>query len=130
MPWIGSVPVLGALFRSSAFQNDETDLVIIVTPHLVQPATPMDRLATPLDQRLPSNDVDFFVNGQMEVPKRYSDYATSGGNVNGPYGYILPIEQGFNQPVTKVARPDENNYCRFSFVDAVFSGRMRANERR
>jgi pilus assembly protein CpaC len=101
VPWVGSVPVLGALFRSAAFQNSETDLVIIVTPHLVRPATPVDRLASPLDQRLPSNDVDFFVNGQQEVPKRYSDYVTSGGNVNGPYGYILPLEQGSNQPVYK-----------------------------
>jgi pilus assembly protein CpaC len=101
VPWIGSVPILGTLFQSSAFQNNETDLVIIVTPHLVKPATPSDRLATPLDQQLPSNDVDFFINRQMEVPKRYSDYVTSGGNVNGPYGYILPIEQGFNQPVYK-----------------------------
>ena len=101
VPWLGSVPVLGTLFRSSAFLNSETDLVIIVTVHLVQPATPMDHLATPLDQRLPSNDVDFFINGQEEVPKRYFDYVTSGGNVNGPYGYILPIEQGSNQPVYK-----------------------------
>jgi pilus assembly protein CpaC len=101
VPWLGSIPVLGALFRSSAFQNAETDLVILVTVHLVQPATPMDHLATPLDKTLPSNDVDFFVNGQEEVPKRYSDYVTSGGNVNGPYGYILPIEQGSNQPVYK-----------------------------
>ena len=101
LPWIGSVPVLGTLFRSSSFQNSETDLVIIVTPHLVKSATPSDRVATPLDQRLPSNDVDFFVNGQTEVPKRYSDYVTSGGDVHGPYGYILPIEQGSNQPVYK-----------------------------
>jgi pilus assembly protein CpaC len=105
VPWIGSVPVLGTLFRSSAFQNSETDLVIIVTPHLVQPATPTDRLATPLDKRLPSNDIDFFINGQMEVPKRYSDFVTSGGNVNGPYGYILPVEQGSSQPVYKGRAP-------------------------
>ena len=101
VPWIGSVPVLGSLFRSSAYQNHETDLVIIVTPILVRPATPVDRLASPLDQRLPSNDVDFFVNGQMEVPKRYSDYLTSGGGLNGPYGHIVPVEQGSNQPVYK-----------------------------
>ena len=101
VPWIGSVPVLGSLFRSSAYQNHETDLVIIVTPILVRPATPADRLASPLDQRLPSNDVDFFVNGQMEVPKRYSDYLTSGGGLNGPYGHIVPVEQGSNQPVYK-----------------------------
>ncbi|HEX5470895.1 MAG TPA: type II and III secretion system protein family protein [Lacipirellulaceae bacterium] len=101
LPWLGSVPVLGALFRSSAYQNSETDLVIIVTPHLVRPGTPVDRLATPLDQRLPSNDIDFFVNGQMEVPKKYSDYVTSGGDVQGPYGYIIPIEKGSNRPVYK-----------------------------
>ena len=75
--------------------------MIIVTPILVRPATPVDRLASPLDQRLPSNDVDFFVNGQMEVPKRYSDYLTSGGGLNGPYGHIVPVEQGSNQPVYK-----------------------------
>jgi pilus assembly protein CpaC len=101
LPWLGSVPVLGALFRSSSYQNSETDLVIIVTPHLVRPGTPVDRLASPLDQRLPSNDVDFFVNGQMEIPKRYSDYVTSGGDMQGPYGYIIPVEQGSNQPVYK-----------------------------
>jgi len=101
VPWLGSVPVLGALFRSSSYQNQESDLVIIVTPHLVRPGTPMDRLATPLDQRLPSNDGDFFLNGQMEVPKRYSDYLTSGGDVNGPYGAIIPVEQGSNRPVYK-----------------------------
>ena len=101
LPWIGSVPVLGALFRSSAYANNETDLVIIVTPHLVRPATPAERLATPFDQRLPSNDVDFFVNGQTEVPKKYSDYVTSGGNVQGPYGAIIPVEQGSNEPVYK-----------------------------
>ena len=61
----------------------------------------MDRLATPFDQRLSSNDADFFVNGQMEVPKRYSDYVTSGGDVQGPYGYIISVEKGSNQPVFK-----------------------------
>jgi pilus assembly protein CpaC len=101
LPWLGSVPVLGTLFRSSAYLDHETDLVIIVTPHLVRPATPVDHLASPLDQRLHANDVDFFLNGQMEVPKRYTDYLTSGGNVNGPYGYILPIEQGSNQAIYK-----------------------------
>ncbi len=101
LPWLGSVPVLGALVRSSSYQNSETDLVIIVTPHLVRPGSPVDRVASPLDQRLPSNDVDFFVNGQTEIPKRYSDYVTSGGDVQGPYGYIIPVEQGSNQPVYK-----------------------------
>ena len=93
LPWIGSVPVIGSLFRSSTFLNKESDLIIMVTPHLVRPATPLEHLATPLDQRLPSNDVDFFLNGKTEVAKRYFKYVTSGGNVHGPYGYIIATDQ-------------------------------------
>ena len=89
LPWIGSVPVLGALFKSSAFQQEETDLVVIVTPHLVAPATSDQRLASPLDQHLPSNDIDFFLLGQMEVRKRYTDYVSSGGALTGPYGHMI-----------------------------------------
>lgn len=89
LPWIGSVPVLGSLFGSKSYQQEETDLVIIVTPRLVAPAAPGQQLASPLDSRLPANDVDFFLNGQMEVRKRYDDYVNSGGEVKGPYGHII-----------------------------------------
>ncbi|WP_439366405.1 type II and III secretion system protein family protein [Bradyrhizobium sp. DASA03005] len=92
LPWIGSVPVLGALFSSKSYQQEETDLVIIVTPRLVAPAAPGQQLASPLDSRLPANDVDFFLNGQMEVRKRYHDYVNSGGEVKGPYGHIIAPE--------------------------------------
>jgi pilus assembly protein CpaC len=92
IPWLGSVPVLGALFTSASYQKNDTDLVIIVTPHLVQPTPPGQKLASPLDQRLPSNDVDFFVNGQMDVPKDFSDYVTNNGKVEGPYGHMVPTK--------------------------------------
>jgi pilus assembly protein CpaC len=92
VPWIGSVPVLGTLFRSSSYQQQETDLVIIVTPRLVAPAAPGQQLASPLDSRLPANDVDFFLNGQMDLRKRYDDYVNSGGQVKGPYGHIIAPE--------------------------------------
>jgi pilus assembly protein CpaC len=100
IPWLGSVPVLGALFRSMHYQKHETDLVIIVTPHLVQPAAPGQRLASPLDQRLPSNDVDFFVFGQAEIPKKYDAYETPVG-VQGPYGHIIPLEPSSKPPVSR-----------------------------
>lgn len=92
LPWIGSVPVLGVLFSSKSYQQQETDLVIIVTPRLVAPAAPGQQLASPLDSRLPANDVDFFLNGQVEVRKRYNDYVNSGGDVKGPYGHIIAPE--------------------------------------
>jgi len=94
LPWIGSVPVLGALFGSSDYQKHETDLVIIVTPHLVQPAAPGQRLATPLDDRLPSNDVDFFLMGRMEEHKSPSSYVNNAAEVVGPYGHIIRVEPG------------------------------------
>jgi pilus assembly protein CpaC len=68
LPWIGQVPVLGALLRSSAFQKKETDLVIIVTPRLVKPRRPGDALpATPLDGKAPANDPEFFIGGRTEI---------------------------------------------------------------
>ena len=52
LPWLGDVPVLGALFRSTEYQKNETDLVILVTPHLVRPMAPTDPIHTPLDNTL------------------------------------------------------------------------------
>jgi len=92
VPWLGSVPILGALFRSSSYNQKETDLVVIVTPHLVAPATPGQALATPFDKDLPSNDIDFFLMGRPEVRKQYTDYVTAGGQLNGPYGHMMPLE--------------------------------------
>ncbi|MBA3037340.1 MAG: type II and III secretion system protein family protein, partial [Desulfobacterium sp.] len=48
-PVLGDIPILGALFRSTKFQNNETELVIIVTPHLVKPVD-MAKQTLPTDQ--------------------------------------------------------------------------------
>jgi pilus assembly protein CpaC len=84
LPWIGRVPVLGALFRSAHYQKQETDLVVIVTPHLAKPATPGEQLASPLDSKLPSNDVDLFLKGNEEIDKHFVT----------PYGHILEAGSG------------------------------------
>ena len=68
LPWLGDVPVLGALFRSASYQKNETDLAIIVTPRLVRPARPGDVIKTPLDTSVPVNDVDLFLMGKTELP--------------------------------------------------------------
>jgi len=69
LPWLGSIPVLGTLFSSKSYQKNETDLVIVVTPHLVRPARPGDVIATPADDTLPPNDPDFFLMGKMEMTR-------------------------------------------------------------
>jgi len=63
-PFLGEVPVLGALFRSSSFQNDRTELVFIVTPHLAKPLPAVPRL--PTDNYKQPNRVDFLLGGQHE----------------------------------------------------------------
>ena len=90
IPWLGSVPVLGALFSSKGYQKAETDLVVIITPDLVKPAVPGQQLATPFNDRLNSNDKDYFLMGQSEVKKDYSGFVGSGGGVQGPYGHMIP----------------------------------------
>ena len=70
LPWLGSVPVLGALFSSKSFQKNETDLAIIVTPHLVRPARPGDEIKAPTDDTVPPNDVDFFLLGKTELTRQ------------------------------------------------------------
>ena len=69
LPWLGTVPVLGTLFSSKSYQKNETDLVIIVTPHLVKPARPGDAIKTAADDTLPPNDADFFLLGKTEMTR-------------------------------------------------------------
>ena len=71
------MPVLGALFRSASYLRNETDLAIIVTPRIVRPARPGDLIKTPLDNRLPANDVDLFLMGKLEVSPRDAVAAVS-----------------------------------------------------
>jgi pilus assembly protein CpaC len=94
LPWIGNVPILGALFKSSSYQKKETELVVIVTPRLVQPDTPAQVVASPLDATRPANDAEFFALGKMEVtPQMIQDFQ-SGAGVAGPFGYIIDLGQG------------------------------------
>ncbi|MEN9411090.1 MAG: hypothetical protein RL216_3064 [Pseudomonadota bacterium] len=89
VPWLGDIPVLGALFRSAEYQRQQSELVIIVTPHLVSP-TRGEALALPTDRvRLPT-ERELFLFG--EVGKA----ATTGAagevarqDFTGSYGYVM-----------------------------------------
>lgn len=113
LPWLGSIPVLGALFRSTEFISRESELVVIVTPHLVKPGKPGDMLATPLDTTLPSNDLDLFLSGKLEVEKPRDPSVASPTRqwilsnqekITGPYGHMLTETDAaytaLNKPVT------------------------------
>jgi pilus assembly protein CpaC len=64
-PLIGDVPILGTLFRSSEFQKSETELIILVTPHLVKPIDSATT-AMPTDDFVEPNDLDFYGLGKIE----------------------------------------------------------------
>ena len=99
LPWLGDMPVLGALFRSTDYQKNETDLVILVTPHIVRPLTPTDPVHTPFDSSLPPNDVDLFLMGDTEVSPELARLAV--GALNRPYvGHILDLPRNGGVYVT------------------------------
>ena len=89
LPWLGSVPVLGALFRSALYQKKETDLVIIVTPHIVQPMRPGDVARVPTDDALPGNDADLFLLGEAEITPSLKRRLA--GVAPPPVGHILDL---------------------------------------
>lgn len=64
LPMLGEIPVLGALFRSSDFQTDRTELVFIVTPHLVKPLAQNPVL--PTDAYIEPSRAEFFLGGKLE----------------------------------------------------------------
>ncbi len=98
-PLLGDIPIIGALFRSSDFQKNETELVIIVTPHLVKPVD-MAKQTLPTDQYVEPNDFEFYLLGRMEGLGK-GKISSSGtitsasvlnkdGGLEGDFGHIKP----------------------------------------
>jgi pilus assembly protein CpaC len=65
-PLLGNIPIIGTLFRSTSFNRDETELVIIVTPRLVRPVRP-EQLAAPTDRVKGPADVDILLLGRTDT---------------------------------------------------------------
>ncbi|WP_238365991.1 type II and III secretion system protein family protein [Mesobacterium pallidum] len=94
VPWLGDIPVLGALFRSAEYQRDQSELVIIITPHLVTP-TRGEALALPTDRVKPPTENELFLRGKVEGSTK-SRRPTTGAagevarqDFNGSYGYVM-----------------------------------------
>ncbi|TVR78779.1 MAG: type II and III secretion system protein family protein [Rhodospirillales bacterium] len=91
-PGLGDIPILGALFRSDRFQRNESELVIIVTPYVVRPAT-ATAFALPTDGFSPPHDLERVVSGgtYRRQPLRgpASVVAPDGTRLIGPAGFIL-----------------------------------------
>lgn len=88
VPWLGDVPILGALFRSADYQRNQSELVIIVTPHLVTPVRG-DTLALPTDRvRLPT-EKELFLFGKTAGKQRGAAGEVARQDFSGSYGYSM-----------------------------------------
>jgi pilus assembly protein CpaC len=81
-PGLGDIPGIGALFRSQSFQKGETELLILVTPHLVKPMLPGE-IRLPTDKFHEPSDIGFFLSGQLEGrADTGSESSTYGHDIN------------------------------------------------
>jgi pilus assembly protein CpaC len=91
-PYLGDVPVLGPLFRSSNFQRNETELVVIATPHLVKPID-LKNQPLPTDRYVEPSDTDFFLRGLLQGCQKASPPPVcqdSEAGLQGEFGHALP----------------------------------------
>ena len=89
LPWIGDLPVLGALFRSSAYQRSQTELVVIITPHLVTPVAG-EALALPTDRiRIPTERELFLFGDVAKGPKSGPAGEVARQDFSSSYGYVM-----------------------------------------
>ena len=89
VPWVGDVPILGALFRSASFQKEETDLVIIVTPRLTRPVSSANKLSTPLDRAILTDERTFFLYGKAEMTRGELQRKLRRKGIDGPFGHVI-----------------------------------------
>lgn len=88
VPWLGDIPILGALFRSADYQRAQSELVIIVTPHLVTP-TRGEALALPTDRiRIPSEQ-ELFLFGKTAGKLKGGAGEVARQDFSGDYGYVM-----------------------------------------
>ncbi len=89
LPGIGSLPVLGALFRSRDYLSGETELVIIIEAYIVSPTSP-GRLQTPADGLLIASDAQTLLFGQLNQQfRRPGAAAAADAGWSGPVGYVI-----------------------------------------
>jgi len=92
VPWLGDVPILGTLFRSTNFQREQSELVVIITPHLVTP-TSGEALALPTDRIRPPTESELFLFGQTArpagAPRSGAAAEVARQDFTGSYGYVM-----------------------------------------
>ncbi|WEK03567.1 MAG: type II and III secretion system protein family protein [Candidatus Devosia phytovorans] len=87
-PFLGDIPILGALFRSRDYQTQETELVILVTPYLVAPSA-ANTIAVPTDTMQPASDGEGIFLGRVESLYGVGQTGSMRGSISGSVGFVL-----------------------------------------
>jgi pilus assembly protein CpaC len=88
-PYLKDIPVLGALFRSTEFAQNHTELLIIVTAYLAKSSDGADKLSMPTDGFPPASDVDLYMLGKLHGEYMDEKTPVTGIPLAGPFGYIM-----------------------------------------
>jgi len=88
LPGMTNLPILGALFRSRDYQNGETELVVIITPYIVDPTKPQN-LQTPADGLQTASDMSTVLLGRLNKVVKAPAGANNGRAYQGPVGYVI-----------------------------------------
>ncbi|MBY0564180.1 MAG: type II and III secretion system protein family protein [Hyphomonadaceae bacterium] len=89
VPGVMNSPVLGALFRSRDFVNNETELVILVTPYIVRPTDPAN-LRTPADGFINPSEGESVLTGRLNaLYRRDNNDGEQNGRLQGPHGHVI-----------------------------------------
>ena len=88
VPGAKDMPVLGQLFRSRDYQKNETELVVIVTPYLVDP-TSRNNLVLPTDGFAPASDLDTILMGRLNATYGANGAAPTDKSLQGPVGFVV-----------------------------------------
>ena len=86
-PGLKDMPVLGALFRSRDYQNNETELVVLVSAYLVNPVQ-ADKIALPTDGFVPATDPETILLGKLNDSHKAGDNALKSAG-DGKTGFIV-----------------------------------------
>jgi pilus assembly protein CpaC len=89
VPWLGDIPVLGALFRSADYSRKQSELVVIVTPHVVSPVDG-DALTLPTDRIRPPTEADLFLLGRTtHTTSDDGAGSVTSQDYKSSYGYVM-----------------------------------------
>lgn len=108
LPLLGSIPIIGSLFRSSSFRKGETELLIVITPRLVQPIRP-EQVRLPTDRTGDPKPIDVLIDGEGYRPQALPPSLPPAAAPTAEAPAAAPVPPGEELPAT-AAKKEGSGY--------------------